>query len=249
MESSNPTLKGDVFSNARAVVGSGQTMTIQGTINKTFILLAVLLLVTGWSWNLPMGIKASILSPIPCLIIFGICMAIGFVIYRNPSMSPVLAPLYTAVQGVFVGVISSLFEQRFPGIVIQAVGLTFAVLFVMLIAYRTGWIQATPMFRKCLFIATGAIMLFYFVVLVAGAFGIHPPGFLYQGSMLGIGISLFVVGIATLNLILDFDLIERASQEGLEKYMEWYGAFALMATLIWLYMEILNLLQKLNRRN
>ena len=249
MESSNPTLKGDVFSNARAVVGSGQTMTVQGTINKTFILFALLLLATGWSWNLPMGIKAYILSPVTCLIFFGVCMAIGFGIYKNPPMAPVLAPFYTAIQGVFVGVVSSLVERALPGIVIQAVGLTFAVLFVMLVAYQTGWIQATPMFRKCLFIATGGIMLFYFVVLIAGAFGIHPPAFLYQGSMLGIGISLFVVGIATLNLILDFDLIERASQEGLEKYMEWYGAFALMATLIWLYMEILNLLLKLNRRN
>ncbi len=249
MESSNPTLKNDVFSNARAAIGSGQTMTIQGTINKTFILFALLLLVTGWSWNLPIGIKAYLLSFQAMLITFGICMAIGFVLCRNPQMSPVLAPLYTAIQGVFVGVVSSLFEQRFPGIVIQAVGLTFAVLFVMLVAYQTGWIQATPMVKKCVIIATIAIMLFYFVVLAAGAFGIHPPAFLYQGSMLGIGFSLFVVGIATFNLILDFDLIERHSQEGLEKYMEWYGAFALMATLIWLYMEILRLLSKLNRRN
>ncbi len=248
MESSNPTLKGDIFSKARAVVGSGQTMTIQGTINKTFVLLAVLLLATGWSWNLPMGIKAVILSPVPCFIVFGICMAIGFVIYGNPQMSPVLAPLYTAIQGVFIGVISSIFEQHFPGIVIQAVGLTFAVLFAMLVAYQTGWIQATPMFRKELIIATLGIMLFYFVILGAGAFGIHPPGFLYQGTPIGIAFSLFVVGIATLDLILDFDLIERASHEGLERYMEWYGAFALMATLIWLYMEILRLLSKLNSR-
>ncbi len=249
MESSNPTLKGDIFSKARAVVGSGQTMTIQGTINKTFILFGVLLLAAGWSWNLPVAMKAYVYTPMASIMMFVVSFGLGFAIYKNPQMSPTLAPLYTAFQGIFVGVVSSFFERMFPGIVIQAVGLTFAVMFVMLIAYRTGWIQATPRLRAGIFIATMAIMVFYFVVSIARAFGIHPPGFLYQGTMLGIGVSLFVVGIATLNLILDFDLIERASQEGLEKYMEWYGAFALMATLIWLYMEILNLLQKLNRRN
>jgi uncharacterized YccA/Bax inhibitor family protein len=131
----------------------------------------------------------------------------------------------------------------------QAVGLTFALMFAMLLAYKSGWIQATPMFRKGIVIATIGIGLFYFVVLGAGAFGIHPPSFLILGTPIGIAFSLFVVGIATLNLILDFDMIERFSQEGLEQYMEWYGAFALMVTLIWLYMEILRLLSKLNRRN
>ena len=148
-----------------------------------------------------------------------------------------------------MGMISAVFEHRYPGIVIQAVGLTMACLLTMLVSYRTGWIQATEGFRRGIMIATMAICLFYFVVMIAGFFHVAAPSFIFGGGIIGIGFSLIVAGVATLNLILDFDFIERASQEGLQKYMEWYGAFALMVTLIWLYMEILRLLSKLNRRN
>jgi len=118
-----------------------------------------------------------------------------------------------------------------------------------LMGYKAGLLQATPGLRKGLMIAMGGIMIFYAIVWIASMFGIHPPGFLNGGGPLGIAFSLFVVGIAAMSLILDFDIIESGAREGLEKYMEWYGAFALMVTLIWLYMEILRLLSKVNRRN
>ena len=249
MESSNPTLNGGVFAKARASLASGQTMTVQGTVNKTFILFAVLILTATWSWS-----NAFSAQKVPLIgISFMVSLIAGFILALatsfKPNWSPVTAPLYAACQGVLLGALSIFFERSYPGIVFQAVGLTFAAMFAMLVAYRTGWIQATEGFRRGLMIAMVALMLFFGVVWIASFFGIHPPSFINGGGVLGIGFSLFVVGIATLNLILDFDFIERASQEGLERYMEWYGAFALMVTLIWLYMEILRLLSKLSRRN
>ena len=148
-----------------------------------------------------------------------------------------------------MGILSAYFEMRYPGIVMQAVGLTFAVTFAMLMGYKAGWLQATPGLYKGLRIAIGGLFIFYVVVWIASMFGIHPPGFINGGGPLGIAFSLFVVGIASMSLVLDFDMIESASREGMEQYMEWYGAFALMVTLIWLYMEILRLLSKINRRN
>ncbi len=249
MESSNPTLNGGIFAKARASIASGQTMTVQGTVNKTFILFAVLLLTAGWSWSNAFNpAKAPIITGslfIGSVAGFILCIATCF----KPNWSPVTAPLYAACQGLFLGAVSMFFERSYPGIVVQAVGLTFAVLFAMLVAYRTGWIQATEGFRRGLMIAMVALMLFYGIVWIASFFGIQPPSFINGGGIVGIGFSLFVVGIAALNLILDFDFIERASQEGLEKYMEWYSAFALMVTLIWLYFEILRLLSKINRRD
>src|SRR5262249_1134929 len=146
----------------------------------------------------------------------------------------VTAPLYAACQGVFLGAISLFFERSYPGIVFQAVGLTMAVMFCMLIAYKTGWIRATEGLRRGLMLAMFGLMAFYGLVWIVSLFGIHPPSFINGGGAIGIGFSLFVVGIASLFLVIDFDFIERASQEGLEKYMEWYGAFSLMVTLIWL---------------
>jgi len=248
-QSSNPTLNGGIFAKARAVVGSGQTMTIQGTVNKTFVLFGILLLTATWSWSTAAnGIK----SPMTAGLIMGsaiVGLILALATSFKPNWSPITAPLYAACEGVLLGAISVMFERSYPGIVFQAIGLTFAALFVMLVSYRTGWIQATEGFRRGLMIAMMALMAFYAVVWIAGFFGVHPPTFINGGGMIGIGFSLFVVGIATLNLILDFDLIERGSQEGLEKYMEWYCGFALMVTLVWLYMEILRLLSKLSRRD
>ncbi len=259
-QSSNPTLNSGIFAKARAQVGSGQTMTIQGTVNKTFILFGILLLTATWSWSFAsgsnqmlgsrgvssmMGASAGIAMMISGILGLILALATSF----KPNWSPITAPLYAACEGVLLGAVSLVFERSYPGIVFQAVGLTFAALFVMLVSYRTGWIQATEGFRRGLMIAMMALMAFYAVVWIAGFFGVHPPTFINGGGLIGIGFSLFVVGIATLNLILDFDLIERGSQEGLEKYMEWYGGFALMVTLIWLYFEMLRLLSKLSRRD
>ncbi len=244
--SSNPTLNGRIFEKARASLNSGATMTVAGTANKALILLAVLLLTAGWSY-VNLSAYASFMREvtITCAIVgLGVAVLTAF----KPAWSPITAPIYAAIQGVFVGVLSGIFDARYPGIVLQAVGLTSACLFTMLIAYRTGWLQATDGFRRGVTIATIAVGLFYLAVWIASFFGIQAPAFINGSSPLGIFFSLFVVGLATLNLILDFDFIERASQEGLEKYMEWYGAFGLMVTLVWLYIEILRLLSKLQRR-
>ena len=167
----------------------------------------------------------------------------------KPKWSPITAPLYAACEGLLLGILSAYFEMRYPGIVIQAVGLTFAVTFAMLMGYKAGWLQATPGLRKGLMIAMGGIMIFYAVVMDRLHVWHSSAGIYQWRRALGIAFSLFVVGIASMSLILDFDIIESGSREGLEKYMEWYGAFALMVTLIWLYMEILRLLSKINRRN
>jgi uncharacterized YccA/Bax inhibitor family protein len=248
MESSNPTLNEKTFGAARIGVGE-PAMTVQGTVNKAFILLAVLMATAMWTWSKAYNpASAGFLQPI----FFGSMIA-GFILAIatsfKPKWSPISAPLYAACEGLFLGIISAFFEMRYPGIVVQAVGLTFAVTLAMLFGYKAGWLQATPGLRKGLMIAMGGIMIFYVVVWIASMFGIQPPGFLNGGGPLGIAFSLFVVGIASMSLILDFDIIESGARQGLGKYMEWYGAFALMVTLVWLYMEILRLLSKINRRN
>jgi uncharacterized YccA/Bax inhibitor family protein len=165
--------------------------------------------------------------------------------------SPVTAPLYALLEGLVLGGLSAVFELRYPGIAIQAVGLTFGVLFTMLFLYRTGIIKVTDKLRMGIFAATGGIALFYFLEMILGFFHINFMGtYGVNGSgLIGIGFSLLVVGIAALNLVLNFDVIERGVQYGAPKYMEWYGAFGILVTLVWLYLEILNLLAKLNRRN
>lgn len=249
METSNPTLNSNIFTKNRATVASGQTMTVQGTINKTMILFAVVLLTAGWSWSMALDPERAGFVNIALMVgaIGGLILALATSF--KPNWSPITAPIYAAFQGVVLGAISMFFERSYPGIVIQAVGLTLAVMFCMLVAYRTGWIQATEGFKRGIMIAMVALMVFYGIVWIASLFGIHPPAFINGGGVLGIGFSLFVVGLAAMFLIIDFDFIEKASQEGLEKYMEWYGAFSLMVTLIWLYMEILKLLSKISRRD
>ena len=155
--------------------------------------------------------------------------------------------IYSLVEGLALGGISALFEQRYPGIAIQAVGLTFGTLFAMLLAYKTGIIRATEKFKIGVVAATGGIMLLYLVDIVLHFFS-RPVPFIHEGTPIGIAFSLFVVVLAALNLVLDFDLIETGVNNGAPKYMEWYGAFGLMVTLIWLYLEILRLLGKARRR-
>lgn len=248
MESSNPTLNKKFFSEAK-VSGSGQIMTIQGTVNKTIILFAVLLATATWTWSM-----ASNQTSLGLMGMLGLGGAIvGFILAListfKPAWTPVTAPLYAACEGLMLGGFSALLEMRYPGIVIQAVGLTFGVFLAMLMGYKSGWLQATPAFKKGMLIAMGGLMLFYVVVFIASFFGIHPPTFINGGGWLGIGFSMFVVGLASMCLVLDFDFIENAANQGMEKYMEWYGAFSLMVTLVWLYIEILRLLSKLQSRD
>ncbi len=245
MESSNPALNSKIFDNARVAVG-GQTMTIQGTINKSFILLAIMVATAAWAWSMSDPANAGMIQGLFWVgLIGGLVLAIASTI--KPAWTPVTAPLYAAFEGLVLGFISVFYEARFPGIAMQGVGLSFAVLMAMLMGYKAGWLQATPGLRKGLMIAGGAVFLFYLVVMGAGFFGIAPPGFLFGSGPLGIAFSLVVVGIASMFLILDFDFIERAAAQGLNKYMEWYGAFGLMVTLVWMYLEILRLLSKLRR--
>ena len=161
--------------------------------------------------------------------------------------APVTAPVYAILEGLALGAISAFYQLQFKGIVFQAVGLTFAVLAVMLMLYRTGVIKVTDKFRFMVVAATAAVGVVYLVTIVLGFFGVTVP-FIHQSGTIGIVFSLVVVGIASLNLALDFDLISRGSEGGAPKFMEWYAAFGLMVTLIWLYLEILRLLSKLRRR-
>jgi uncharacterized YccA/Bax inhibitor family protein len=162
--------------------------------------------------------------------------------------SAISAPVYALFEGLALGGISAMFEKSYPGIAVQSIALTFGVLFVLLLAYKTGLIRATRGFVMGIVCATGGIALVYAANMLMQLFGFGGMSFLYASTPLGIGISVFVVIIAALNLILDFDMIERGASMGAPKYMEWYGAFAMMVTLIWLYLEILRLLGKTRRR-
>ncbi len=244
MESSNPTLSEKALSTAK-MYGDGQTMTIQGTVNKALMAFAILLATAIWTWS-----KAG--SPTILMIAMGggiVGLIFALVTMFKKEWSAVTVPCYAACEGLLLGALSAMFEVKYPGIVMQAVGLTFGTLFSLLLAYKAGWIQATEGFKRGIMIATLAIGAFYLIVWVVSMFGIAPPAFINGGGLMGIGFSVFVVGIAALNLVLDFDRIENASKQSLNKYMEWYCAFGLMVTLVWLYMEILRLLSKVSRRD
>lgn len=241
LRSGNPALKKTTFKHYGAT--TSKTMTIQGTVNKTMIMLFILVATATYVWGQPPEVMQTWLMLGG---IGGFIVAI-ILIFKNP-WAPALAPVYAALEGLFLGAISSLFELRFPGIVFQATILTFGTLFCLLVAYRSGLIRATENFKLGIFAATGAIGLIYLVGFVMSFFGTGIP-YIHESGLVGIGFSLVVVVIAALNLVLDFDFIENGAAQGAPKYMEWYGAFGLLVTLIWLYLEILRLLAKLNSRN
>jgi uncharacterized YccA/Bax inhibitor family protein len=258
LRSSNPVLSSKRFGGFAAhadpaaseapVIQQGvreETMTIPGTINKTTILLAVLVVAGLWPWSLARVDPAAALQWLWIGLIGGTVTAF-IIIFKNDWAGP-LAPLYAACEGLCLGALSSFFERRYPGIVFQAVGLTLGTLGTMLIIYRSRAIRATDNFKRGVIAATGAVCVLYFVTLMMRAFG-TPVAFMHSSGPLGIGISMVVVVIAALNLVLDFDLIEKGAANGAPKYMEWYGAFGLLVTLVWLYLEILRLLSRLNRR-
>jgi uncharacterized YccA/Bax inhibitor family protein len=202
----------------------------------------------AWTWHLFLQSRdMATVAPLMMVGLFG-----GFIFAMITSFkkewSPVTAPIYALLEGLALGGISAIFDLRYPGIGIQAVSLTFGTLFVLLLAYRSGLIQVTQKFRMGIVAATGGIMLFYLLEMVLGFFGIQFASINGSG-IVGIGFSLIVVAVAALNLVLDFDFIERGVQYGAPKYMEWYGAFGIMVTLVWLYLEILRLLSKLRSRN
>jgi uncharacterized YccA/Bax inhibitor family protein len=244
MRTSNPALNEKVF---KGQVAFGDAMTLQGTVNKTGLLLLFVVVTAAWTWG--MSHSENPAAAIPWMIggLLG-GFVVALVTIFKPSWSPLTAPLYALLEGLALGGISAMFEQRYHGVAIQAVGLTFGTLFVMLMAYKTGIIRATQGFKLGVIAATGGIAVLYLVEMVLGAFfHIQVPAINGSG-IIGIGFSVFVVIIAALNLVLDFDMIETGVAGGAPKYMEWYGAFGLMVTLIWLYLEILRLLSKLRDR-
>jgi uncharacterized YccA/Bax inhibitor family protein len=216
---------------------SGEVMTLDGTVNKTGVLLALCVGGAYFGWNSPGLVMPAIL--------IGFVIAL-FTIFR-PKNSPYTAPAYAAIEGVALGGITMIFEAQYPGIGIQAIGLTFGILASLLFCYKSGIIKPTENFRLMIFAGTMGIFILYLVSFIMSFFG-NSIGFIHSNGLFGIGFSLFVVAIASLNLVLDFDFIEEGAEKGMPKYLEWYGAFSLMVTLIWLYLEILRLLAKIRSR-
>jgi uncharacterized YccA/Bax inhibitor family protein len=173
--------------------------------------------------------------------------ALAMVTAFKREWAGVTTPLYATVEGLALGGISAVFEARYPGIVSQAVFLTFGTCGALLVAYRSGVIRATENFKLGVFAATGGIVLLYLLSFVLGLFGMQVP-LVHSSGPLGIAFSLVVVAVAALNLVLDFDFIEQGAARGVPKYMEWYGAFGLLVTLVWLYLEMLRLLARLQER-
>lgn len=244
IKTSNPALSANTFRVAQA--GMGESMTISGAVNKTGILLICAVLTSAWSWNRFTVVPEQAGLPLMIGLIGGLIVAVATVFKKE--WSPVTAPLYALLEGLVLGSVSAMYEAQFHGIAIQAVGLTFGTLVALLLAYRAGVIRATENFKLGVVAATGGIAIFYLAQFVLGFFGIHFSTINGSGAI-GIGFSVVVVIVAALNLVLDFDFIENGARAGAPKYMEWYAAFGLMVTLVWLYLEILRLLSKINRRN
>jgi len=248
----NPTLNENTFNDLKSYGSSAGAMTIQGTVNKTGILLFLALVTASYTWGLyykANGDPAVMTTMTAWMMAGGI---LGFIFAMVTSFkkewSAFTAPVYAMCEGLFIGGISSIFDSKFHGIVLQAVMLTFGTLAALLLAYKSGIIRASDNFKRGLFAATGGIALLYFVTFILGLFHIQIPG-IFGNGLIGIGFSLFVVVIAAMNLVVDFDFIEKGVESNAPKYMEWYAAFGLMVTLVWLYLEILRLLSKLRSRD
>lgn len=241
---SNPVFNQNVMQGERVL--DSEPMTVNGAINKTFILFAILLAASFVVWN---AFFSGFVDKVMMLSTFGFVTSIisFIVIMFNKNALKIAAPVYAASEGLVLGGISAMFETKYPGIAIQAIVMTFAALFSLLVLYRAGVIKCTEKFRSVIFISTLSVAGVYIIDFIGSFFGMHVPG-LTSSSTLGIGISLLVVVIAALNLIIDFDFIEQGAQKMIAKNYEWYGAFGLMVTLVWLYLEILNLLAKMRDR-
>ncbi len=243
MATANPAMSEAVYRRAGRAATPAQVMTLQGSVLKTAVLVLILLVAAGFTWS-----QTATGSP-PLAYGLLIAGAIGgfitaLVTIFIPKASPFTAPLYAALEGLVLGAISAVFEALYPGIVIQAVGLSIGVLAVMLFLYGTGLIRVTERFKIGIIAATGAIFLVYLVDIVVSFFWKGLP-FIHETGTVGIIFSLVVVTIAALNLILDFDFIEQGVRYEAPRYMEWYGGFSLLVTLVWMYLEILRLLAKM----
>ena len=242
MRTTNPTLSGKTFENLR--VTPGNAMTLEGTVRKTGILAFLVICGGLLSWQqVRSGHGGGGLILAGALGGFIVAMITVF----KKEWSPITAPIYAILEGLLLGAISAVFETSYKGIVFAACGLTVSTLCCLLLAYQSGLIRPTENLKLGIIAATGGIFLLYVVDMILGFFGVHVPA-LYSSGWFGIGLSLLIVIVAAMNLILDFDFIEQGAAQGAPKYMEWYGAFGLMVTLIWLYLEILRLLSKVMSR-
>lgn len=251
-KSGNPTLTAKIFNTTISDEQQG-VMTARGAMNKFGFLFLMVIAGAAFTWHLYYQGKAETMMPLMLVGVFGGLITAIAITFKQ-TWAPYLAPLYGLLEGLFIGAISAIvnemFAKRYPGIVIQAVGLTLGVAVAMFLLYNFRIIKPTQRFKSILLTATAGIMIFYLITWIVSMFGVRMDFMMMgNGSMLGIGISLFVVAIAALNLIIDFDMIEQGAEMGAPKYMEWYCAFALMVTIVWLYVEMLKLLSRLNSRN
>ncbi|MBT3982313.1 MAG: Bax inhibitor-1/YccA family protein [Bacteriovoracaceae bacterium] len=252
MKSGNPALSDKVF-NKSITRSIGESMTLQGTINKTFILLALVFATAIFTWEKTMPAFGDVAPGagsygyVMAGVIGGLIFAIA-TIFKN-NWAPITAPAYALFEGLALGAISAIYEIQYGGIVFQAIFLTFGICLALLLAYKSRIIKVTEKFRMGVVAATGGIFIVYMLSFVLSFFGVTIP-YIHGSGLIGIGLSVFICIVASLNLVLDFDFIEKASSRGdVPKYMEWYGAFGLIVTLVWLYLEILRLLSKLNSRD
>lgn len=249
MRSSNPAFNNSVLGNIRNDVGTASgTMTAKGTGIKTAISLAILVAAASFTWQMvgngqnPQGLMMGGLV---------VGLVLGLATAFKPHWAQYTTPFYAAAEGLFLGGLSAFIEHRFPqgNMTFNAVCLTFGTMFTMLVGYQSGWIKMTQKFKAGIVAATGGIMLLYMVSMGMRMFGFGGIGFIHSSGPLGIAFSVFVVILAALNLVLDFDMIDRMVESGAAKKYEWYGAFALVMTLVWLYIEIIRLLAKLQSRD
>jgi uncharacterized YccA/Bax inhibitor family protein len=246
MKTGNPafTMGGTVFDDWARTDGRSTTMTVQGTAAKAVGMLVVLGVCAAVAWTQVLNheLSAGLLmgSAIGGLIL---ALATAF----KPTWAPVTAPLYAAAEGFFLGAISSLINIRYPGIAMQAVAFTFGTAATMLVLYSTRMVRVTEPFIRMVVAATGALCLVYMISFLLNMFGVSFP-YLHDSGPIGLLVSVVAIGLAAMNLLLDFDFIETQSNRGAPKSLEWYGAFGLMVTLVWLYIEILRLLMKLQDR-
>ncbi|HER08374.1 MAG TPA: Bax inhibitor-1/YccA family protein [Bacteroides sp.] len=246
MRSSNPAMTGRIFEQVGRPAADAGVMTIRGTLNKVGLMLLLVIAAAAYAWNQVTAVNPGNMG------LYAIGGAIGgfitaLVTIFRPKSSPVTAPIYAILEGLFLGSITAVINSAYPGIAFQAVLLTIGTLFTMLFLYRSGRIRATPRFRRGVFMATGAVFFTYMISWILSMFGM-PVGFIHSGGTAGIIINLVIIVIAALNLIMDFDFIERGAAMKAPGFMEWYGAFGLMVTLVWLYIEFLRLLARMGGR-
>jgi len=245
MKSGNPTLKESTFDNVAFTGDSNDVMTIDGTVNKTVILLTLIIASSAFSWWALYNMPAIVFPLMIGGAIGGLIVAI--VLAFKKTLAPTLAPIYAVLEGLFLGSISAIYEGRFNGIVLSAIILTLGIFVSLLAVYKMRIIKVTENFKLMVVAATMGIAVFYLVVFVLSMFHVQVA-LIHSNGTIGIVFSLVVIAIAAMNLVLDFDFIEKGAEQRVPKYMEWYGAFGLMVTLVWLYLEILRLLSKLRSR-